>query len=122
MALGSLRELDDWQLDDGEEDIVGWPVVDEGGAGRGQVTDLIIDTDRARVVEIVTDRGERIEPERVDIGDKVVVLRAAAGGVSALTGIEPVDMSRSGTSVPGSLGVGAVSEERTRPHICRRAT
>jgi hypothetical protein len=119
MAIGTLRELDDWTLEDDEQDIVGWPLVDDAGGEYGTVRDLIVDTDQERVVEIVTDREVRVDPRSVEIGDGVVVRRTVGGEpASTLTGIEPVDMSVFGTNVPGSMGVGPV-DERTRPRICR---
>ena len=121
MALGSLRELGDWQLENDEEDIIGWPVIDDNGAQHGTIVDLIVDTDRQHAVEIVTDRGERFQTDRVDIGEKVVTVHGEGkSGVSVMTGIDAVDESRFGTHLPGSLGVGAVDESRMRPRICRR--
>ena len=38
MALGSLRELDDWELADDEQDIFGWPVIDRFSASTGTFT------------------------------------------------------------------------------------
>ena len=122
MPHDTLRDLDDWKLEDDEQDIVGWPAVDEEGSELGVVRDLIVDTDRGAVVEIVTDRDVHIDARHAEIGDNIIVRRAGHHtSISSRTGIEPVDMSVFGTNVTGSMGVGPVSEERTRPRICRRS-
>lgn len=79
MARAPLNELPDWELEHDEQYIYGWPVVDGAGTSHGTVYELIVDTEQERVVEIVTDTGERFDPHDVDILDKVVSLHEAGG-------------------------------------------
>lgn len=78
MARKPLAQLPDWELVHGEDDIRGQVLMDESGSRIGTVTELILDTDVGRVVEIVLDNGDRYSADRIDIRNgKPILLREA---------------------------------------------
>ena len=57
-SLARLKELDNYQVADGSEDIRGWEVHTRDGRKIGKVDELIIDTSalRARYIEVKVDK------------------------------------------------------------------
>jgi uncharacterized protein (TIGR02271 family) len=77
MSRAPMSRLDDWQLENDDQDIRGWPVRDPQGATLGTVTELIGNTDTGQVDTIVLDTGAEIDTSRIELVDGVVVLAAA---------------------------------------------
>jgi hypothetical protein len=116
MPLAPLSELDDWRLEHDEQNIYGWPVTDSSGASHGAVFELIVDTDQERVVEVVTDTGERFDPHDFDIADGYIALREGVAG-SGVSGTSPV-MS---TSEPAGESAGGPAPDWTTDVLINRA-
>jgi sporulation protein YlmC with PRC-barrel domain len=123
MAKAPLSKLDDWQLEHDEQNIYGWPVTDSAGSIHGKVSELIVDTDEERVVEIVTDTGERFDPHDVDILDNVVSLHRIDG--TQRSGVHiyeiPPNAPPAGEShtsgLPVEAGTTSGSEESGSSHV-----
>ena len=84
VRLVPLRELDHYDIADGEADIRGWPVQTVGGREVGQVTDLLVDTTTDEVVMLDVDLAgsdrHTLAPLRaaqVDRARRVVVMDSA---------------------------------------------
>ena len=77
MSREPMSRLDDWYLENDDQDIRGWPVRDAQGAAVGTVTELIGNTDTGYVESIVLDTGAEIDTDRIELADGVVVLAAA---------------------------------------------
>lgn len=76
--LPPLAELDDWQLQDDDQDIRGWPLLSPTGERLGVISRMLVDRDRERVAAVVLDNGQTIPVEQIDILEDRVVM---AGGV-----------------------------------------
>lgn len=74
MALVRLSDNNDWELEDDDQDIRGWDVVDADGEIVGMVDDLIINTDTEMVELILLDDGTEVAAEDIEIGDELVYL------------------------------------------------
>lgn len=87
MALKPLSQLPDWQLDDANKDIRGWPVKDASGQEIGRVKELMVNTDDQAVSSAMLDNGREIPLRDLDQRDGFVqersVVSAAAGNVGA---------------------------------------
>lgn len=69
MARRPISQLPDWELVHSDDDIRGHTLMDENGNRIGKVSELILDTEMARVVEIILDNGNRYSADRIDIRD-----------------------------------------------------
>lgn len=87
MALKPLSQLPDWQLDDANKDIRGWPVKDAAGQEVGRVKELMVNTDDQTVSSAKLDNGKEIPLRDLDQRDGFVQERpavsSAAGNVGA---------------------------------------
>lgn len=79
MARELYSTLDGWDLVHDEQDARGREAVDASGTRLGTVTDMVADTDAARIVALVLDNGTEVDADRVELhNDRVLV----QGGVS----------------------------------------
>lgn len=74
MALKRLSELDDWKVSDQDYDIRGSQLRDRDRNALGTIDDLVVDTDKEYVTELILDNGEQISADHIDIKDDGVFL------------------------------------------------
>jgi uncharacterized protein (TIGR02271 family) len=86
MTRAPLSQLDEWQLENQDQDIRGWQVLDAAGTVVGTVVELIVDTDSEYVDAIVLDTGATIPTSEIDLTNGVVYLRQA----EVVEPVEPV--------------------------------
>lgn len=77
MTRKPLSELSDWQLEHKDQDIRGWPLVDDRGADLGIIDELIVDTDTEYVEALRLRSGAEVSADRIEIGKRQVLLRGA---------------------------------------------
>ena len=84
MALHRMADLDDWKLEDHDQDIRERPLVDTEGKTLGVIKDLAVDLESKHVVAVVTDIGESYAVEDLDIEPNRVITRQPpiSGGTS----------------------------------------
>ena len=75
-----LRDSDR-ELEEGEQDIRGWPAEDEDGNRAGTVGDLLLNTETELVDAITLDDGQTYPIDEIRIGDGVVHLLGTAGDI-----------------------------------------
>ncbi len=78
----------DRELEEGEQDIRGWPAEDEAGNRAGTVSDLLLNTETELVDAITLDDGQTYPIDEVRIGDGVVHLLGAAGDIDTASADE----------------------------------
>lgn len=77
---------DEYDLVNSGQDCMGWTVVDQAGTRIGEVTEMLIDTEREMVDSILVDRKKRIPAEDFALRDGQVVVRGVMqGGELAMT-------------------------------------
>jgi hypothetical protein len=91
MTRAPLSQLADWQLENRDQDIRGWPVQDEAGNTVGTVREMIGNTDVQYVDAIVLDNGAEIPTSDIAIGGGVVYLRSVAPAAESVEAEDPVD-------------------------------
>jgi len=67
MARKPISELPDWELVHKEDDIRGKMLMDESGKELGKVNQMILDTDKGCVYEIVLENGRRYPADHIDV-------------------------------------------------------
>ena len=72
---GDLDAMDDWQLQNSDQDIRGWPLVSTGGERYGVIADLLVDKEKAHVAAIRLDDGRMCGVNYLDIASDHVVYR-----------------------------------------------
>jgi uncharacterized protein (TIGR02271 family) len=77
MTREPLSRLDDWQLENDDQDVRGWPVYDSAGRSIGTVTEMVGDTETEYVEALVLDTGVEVPVREVDVRDGVVYVMAA---------------------------------------------
>lgn len=84
MALHRMADLDDWKLEDHDQDIRERPLVDTEGKTLGVIKDLAVDLESKHVVAVVTDIGESYAVGDLDIEPNRVITRQPpiSGGTS----------------------------------------
>lgn len=71
--FNELHGLSDWQLENEEQDIRGYPVHSRTGEPYGKVEDMLVDKEGERIVAVRMDDGRLIGVEHLDIlSDKVI--------------------------------------------------
>ena len=75
--LRTLDSLDDWELQDGDQDIRGRPLVTTTGESVGVIDDLLVDRDHKRVAGVRVEDGRVFPVEPLSIEDDRVVLATA---------------------------------------------
>ncbi|GEM_PF-4076432 len=80
MTRKPISELPDWEFVHKEDDIRGKMLMDESGKELGKVDQMILDTDKGCVYEIVLDNGRRYPADHIDIrsGRPILLERAVA--------------------------------------------
>jgi sporulation protein YlmC with PRC-barrel domain len=84
MALHRMADLNDWKLEDKDQDIRERPLVDADGKTLGIIKDLAVDLEAKHVTAVVTDMGESYAVEDLDIEPNRVITRQPpiSGGTS----------------------------------------
>lgn len=75
-TLSPLSTMDDWQLEDSDQDIRGYKVYDSPNHSIGEVQDLLIDEGAEAVQAIRLSNGKEIAAEQIIIGDDAVYLKS----------------------------------------------
>jgi len=65
----TLADLDDWQLENSDQDLRGRPLMTRSGERLGIVRRMLVDCDRERVAALVLDNGQTVAIEDVEIRD-----------------------------------------------------
>ena len=69
-----LAGLDDWQLEDSDQDLRGTTLMTSDGREVGKIDDMLADTDAERIVGLRLDDGRVVNVDSVDIRDGCPVL------------------------------------------------
>lgn len=69
-----LAGLNDWQLEDSDQDLRGKALMTSDGREVGKIDDMLADTDAERIVGLRLDDGRVVNVDSVDIRDGVPVL------------------------------------------------
>jgi uncharacterized protein (TIGR02271 family) len=93
MTRKPLAQLDDWQLENSDQDLRGHALVDERGNRIGTIDEMIVDTDVEYVVALVLDDGTEVSPDDIEIVDDTVYLvgTAPVETVAPVETMEPVE-------------------------------
>lgn len=84
MTLHRLADLDDWTLEDDDQDIRERPLMGPEERPLGIVKDFMVDLERERVAAVVTDAGESYAAEVLEIRpDKVIAHGPPLSGATA---------------------------------------
>jgi len=75
MTLHRLTELNDWELEDKDQDIRNRMLVTADGKEVGEIKDLAVDLESRHVVAVVTGMGEAYAVDGLDIEPERVVTR-----------------------------------------------
>lgn len=68
-----LSDLDDWQLEDSDQDVRGSELVNVQGTPLGKIRDMLVDLERERVSAVVLDDGRVFPVESLEIRDDAVI-------------------------------------------------
>ena len=84
MTLHKLGELNDWELEDSDQDVRGRRLRAPSGEDLGLIKDLMVDLEDERVVAVVTGEGEAYGAGGLEIRDDCVLTheRPISGGTS----------------------------------------
>ena len=80
--FADLDTLDDWQLENEEQDIRGWPLRSVKGEEYGKIQDMLVDRKAEHVLAVRMDDGRLVGADHLDIRDDHVIYtedRAASG-------------------------------------------
>jgi uncharacterized protein (TIGR02271 family) len=109
MTRAPLSQLDDWVLENKDQDIRGRTVKDESGTPIGKVDEMIVNTDTGYVDAIVLEDGAEIPTSDIRIENDAVYLRRAEY-VEPAEGVVAEDTAPA-RDVEGEAVVPIVSEE-----------
>jgi uncharacterized protein (TIGR02271 family) len=84
MAHQLFSETDDWELENDDQDIRGYSVVDEQGQTLGTVRDMYVDTDTETIDRLVLDNGSEVDVASASVEDGVI----RVGGLGGTTGYD----------------------------------
>lgn len=73
--FNELHGLSDWQLENDDQDIRGYPVRSRTGEAYGKIDDMLVDKDNERVVAVRMDDGRLVGVEHLDIQSDHVIYR-----------------------------------------------
>jgi len=73
--FNELHGLSDWQLENDDQDIRGYPVRSRTGEDYGKIDDMLVDKDDERVVAIRMDDGRLVGVEHLEIESDQVIYR-----------------------------------------------
>ena len=91
MTLHKLGDLNDWELEDHDQDVRGRRLRAPTGEDLGLIKDLMVDLDDERVVAVVTGEGESYGARGLEIRDDCVLTheRPISGGTSEFARSSP---------------------------------
>ena len=79
-----LSNLEGWDLEDTESDPRGMAVEAESGQRLGRVRDLVIDTDKERVIAVTLENGKVVPLTVLERRDAILVMIRGAAGTEEL--------------------------------------
>ncbi len=79
MAHQLFSETDDWELENDDQDIRGYSVVDEQGLTLGTVRDMYVDTDTETIDRLVLDNGQEIDVANASVEDGMIRVGGMGG-------------------------------------------
>jgi uncharacterized protein (TIGR02271 family) len=90
MALAPLSRLDDWELENDDQDLRGNYLKDYDGNRIGQIDEMIVDTDQQRVVAVRLEDGTEYPVSSLELrdGDAYLLREGYAAGAATTTGTE----------------------------------
>jgi uncharacterized protein (TIGR02271 family) len=92
-------ESDNWEVENDEQDVRGWNVVDEQGQQLGTVRDMYVDTQTETIDRLVLDNGSEVAVSSVLVEDGTI---RVAGGLDSMAGADRQEMSGSAASADRS--------------------
>src|SRR3954452_10524447 len=96
-------ESDNWEVENDDQDVRGWDVVDQQGQTIGRVSDMYVDTRTETIDRLVLDNGSEIDVATVLVED----------GTIRLGGMDAGSNAGHATGDPGLASSDYVSGERT---------
>lgn len=85
-------ETNNWEVENDEQDVRGWNVVDEQGQQLGTVRDMYVDTQTETIDRLVLDNGSEVDVSTVRVDDGTIRI---AGGMASMAGADRQEMSGS---------------------------
>lgn len=73
--FAELDSLSDWELENEDQDIRGYPVRSATGEEYGKVDDMLVDKDAEQVLAVRLDDGRMVAADHLDIKDDHVIYR-----------------------------------------------
>lgn len=73
--FAELDSLSNWQLEDDDQDIRGYPVRSLTGENYGKVDDMLVDKDNENVLAVRMEDGRIVSVDHLDIRDDHVIYR-----------------------------------------------
>ncbi|HKG57887.1 MAG TPA: PRC-barrel domain-containing protein [Candidatus Limnocylindrales bacterium] len=107
-------ESDNWEVENDDQDVRGWNVVDQQGQTIGTVSDMYVDTQTETIDRLVLDNGSEIDVSTVRVEDGTIRMGAMGGSVgtdaSYASGTGTTEYgSAQATGSAGSYGTGGAS-------------
>jgi uncharacterized protein (TIGR02271 family) len=112
MAHQLFSETDDWELENEDQDVRGYSVVDEQGHNLGIVRDMFVDTDSETIDRFVLEDGTEIDVASTSIEDGAIRV-AGYGGSTAGHETTGVDTDSSVGATAGTAGLASGSADST---------
>lgn len=123
MAHQLFSETDDWELENDDQDIRGYSVVDEQGQTLGTVRDMYVDTDTETIDRLVLDNGQEIDVANASVEDGMIRVGGMGGtgydtttDYATTTDTASVDTSTVATGTTGTTGRTGNDAFRIRRH------
>jgi hypothetical protein len=99
-------ESDNWEVENDDQDVRGWNVVDQQGQTIGTVSDMYVDTQTETIDRLVLDNGSEIDVSSVLVEDGTI----RVGGMDGVTGDRDAGYA---TGDAGSTSSDYVAGQRT---------
>jgi uncharacterized protein (TIGR02271 family) len=85
-------ESNNWEVENDDQDVRGWNVVDAQGQQIGTVSDMYVDTQTETIDRLVLDNGSELDVSSVTVDDGTI---RVADGAASMSGADRQDMSGS---------------------------
>jgi hypothetical protein len=99
-----FSESDNWEVENDDQDVRGWSVVDEQGQTIGKVSDMYVDTQTETIDRLVLDNGSEIDVNSVEVGDGQIRVASAMAGSTGYGSDSGVGGVGSSAAMAGSTG------------------
>jgi uncharacterized protein (TIGR02271 family) len=119
MAIIRYSKQDEYDLANSGQDCMGWTVIDQAGTRLGEVTEMLIDTDREMIDSVIVDNKLRIPAADFALRDERVVVRGIfeGGAIAAHEAAENMNYPPSMPRAANARHVAGVTREAQESEI-----